>query len=66
MFVRFLMMINNNFVPLKTSFLKHIRQEVLVNVVIKVLDRDLNRWRLPDIIFVDYEPGKSGSDKIMD
>lgn len=46
------MVINDYVVPLKTSFLQHIRQKIFVNIVVQVFYRDFNRWRFSDVIFV--------------
>lgn len=59
MLVRLLVIINNDLVPLKSCFLKHIRQEVLVNVVVEIFDCYLDGWWFSNVILINYKSTKS-------
>jgi hypothetical protein len=50
------MKVDDDFVKLKTSFQEHVREEVLIDVVVQVLDGDFDSWRLPDVVLVDNQP----------
>lgn len=59
MLVRFWMMVDHNFIPLKPSFLEHIRQKILVNIVVQILDRDFDVRRLPDVVLINRQSTKT-------
>lgn len=62
MFVCLGMMVNNDFVPLKTRLLKHILKEVLIDIVIEIFHSDFDGWWLPNIVLVDRQPMSNKAD----
>lgn len=58
MFVCLRMVINGDFIPLKVGFLEHVREEVLINIVIEIGDGQFHCWWLSHIVLVNCEPIK--------
>jgi hypothetical protein len=47
------MMVDDDFIALKSSFLKHVSEKVLIDVVVQVLYRYFDGGRFSNIVFID-------------